>query len=110
MSEYRINVRFSLEDAAQRRTAEFMETLDREQYGSRSAFAAKAICAAVADILDGDRDARLLEAIRQIVREELAALPTLPRETLPPMAPVVELTEEQEQKQKAAALAFLEGF
>ena len=35
MSEYRINVRFSLEDAAQRRTAEFLETLDREQYGSR---------------------------------------------------------------------------
>ena len=28
MSEYRINVRFSLEDAAQRRTAEFLETLD----------------------------------------------------------------------------------
>ena len=41
MSEYRINVRFSLEDAAQRRTAEFLETLDREQYGSRSAFAAR---------------------------------------------------------------------
>ena len=106
MSEYRINVRFSLEDAAQRRTAEFLETLDREQYGSRSAFAAKAICAAVADILDGDRDARLLDAIRQIVREELAALPAMPPETSPP----VEITEEQEQKQKAAALAFLEGF
>ena len=106
MSEYRINVRFSLEDASQRRTAEFLETLDREQYGSRSAFAAKAICAAVADILDGDRDARLLEAIRQIIREELSTLPVLPPETSPP----VEITEEQEQKQKAAALAFLEGF
>ena len=100
MSEYRINVRFSLEDAAQRRTAEFLETLDREQYGSRSAFAA------VAELLDGDRDARLLDAIRQIVREELAALPAMPPETSPP----VEITEEQEQKQKAAALAFLEGF
>ena len=106
MSEYRINVRFSLEDASQRRTAEFLETLDREQYGSRSAFAAKAICAAVEELLDGDRDARLLEAIRQIIREELAALPAMPPETSPP----IEITEEQEKKQKAAALAFLEGF
>ena len=110
MSEYRINVRFSLEDAAQRRTAEFLETLDRKQYGSRSAFAVKAICAAVADILDGDHNARLLEEIRQIVREELAALPAMPPETSPHIAPVMELTAEQEQKQKAAALAFLEGF
>ena len=37
MKEYRLNVRFRLEDDAQRRAAEFLEHLDRKQYGSRNA-------------------------------------------------------------------------
>ena len=47
MKEYRINVRFRLADDAQRSAAEFLAHLDREQYGSRNAFAVNEICASV---------------------------------------------------------------
>ena len=110
MSEYRINVRFRLEDESQRRAAEFLESLDREQYGSRSAFAAKAICAYVEELLNGNPNARLLEDIRQLLLEVVPTQPLAPIEPLKPRSLSTELSEEQKQKQAASALAFLEGF
>ncbi len=110
MSEYRINVRFNLEDEAQRRAAEFLETLDRKEYGSRNAFAVKAICAYVDELKNGNPNARLLEDIRQLLLE--AAPPVTSALTAPqqPKPLNTELTEEQKQKQAASALAFLKGF
>jgi len=110
MSEYRINVRFSLEDEAQRRAAEFLENLDRKQYGSRNAFTIKAICAYVDELLNGNPNARLLEDIRQLLLEVSPALPAVPVEPPKPKTLNAELSEEQRQKQAASALAFLKGF
>ena len=110
MSEYRLNVRFSLEDDAQRRAAEFLENLDRKQYGSRNAFAVKAICSYVDELLSGNPNARLLEDIRQLLLEVSPALPAAPVEPPKPNTLIAELTEEQKQQQAASALAFLKGF
>ena len=110
MSEYRINVRFSLEDEAQRRAAEFLDTLDREKYGSRNAFAVKAICAYVDELQNGNPNARLLEDIRQLILELATAFPPSPVELPQPKTVVVELSEEQKEKQASAALEFLKGF
>ena len=110
MSEYRINVRFSLEDVAQRRAAEFLEHLDRKQYGSRNGFAVKAICAYVDELMNGNPNARLLEDIRKLFLEVVPTIPSAPVELPKPKTLTAELTEEQKQKQDAAALEFLKGF
>ena len=110
MSEYRINVRFSTEDEAQRRAAEFLDTLDREKYGSRNAFAVKAICAYVNELQNGNPNARLLEDIRQLFLELAPAFPPSPVERSQPKTLTAELTEAQKQKQAYAALEFLKGF
>ena len=86
MKEYRLNVRFRLEDA-QRRAAEFLEHLDRSEFRSRNAFAVSAICAFVEQILDGNPNAALLGDIRQIFREEVSTLQlSAPEETAEPAA------------------------
>ena len=110
MSEYRINVRFSLEDEAQRRAAEFLDTLDREKYGSRNSFAVKAICTYVEELQNGNPNARLLEDIRKLFLELAPALPPSPVEPSQPRTLAVELSEEQKKKQASAALEFLKGF
>ncbi len=110
MNEYRINVRFSLDDDAQRRAAEFLENLDREQYGSRNAFAVKAICAYVDELLNGNPNARLLEDIRKLFLEVVPTIPSAPVELSKPKTLTAELSEGQKQKQEAAALEFLKGF
>ena len=110
MSEYRINVRFSLEDEAQRRAAEFLENLDRKQYGSRNAFSVKAICAYVDELLNGNPNARLLEDIRQLFLEVVPTIPSASVELPKPKTLTAELSEGQKQKQEAAALEFLKGF
>lgn len=110
MSEYRINVRFSMEEEAQRRAAEFLDTLDREKYGSRNAFAVKAICAYVDELQNGNPNARLLEDIRQLFLELAPAFPPSPLEPSLPKKLTTELTETQKQKQASAALEFLKGF
>ena len=110
MSEYRINVRFSLEDEMQRRAAGFLEKLDREKYGSRNAFAVKAICAYVDELQSGNPNARLLEDIRQLFLEVVPMIPSAPAEPPRPKTLTAELSDEQKQKQAEAALAFLKGF
>lgn len=110
MSEYRLNVRLSLEDETQRRAAEFLKNLDREKYGSRNAFAVKAICAFVDEKQNGNPNARLLEDIRQLFLELAPAIPASPTVPSKPKTLTTELSEEQKRKQAASALTFLKGF
>ena len=110
MKEYRLNVRFRLEDDAQRRAAEFLEHLDRKQYGSRNAFAVSAICAFVEQILDGKPNAALLGDIRQIFREEVSTLQLSAPELTEPKTLDVELTQAQKETNARNVLAALEAF
>ena len=97
MNEYRLNVRFRLEDDAQRRAAEFLEHLDRSEFGSRNAFAVKAICAFVEQIENGNPNAALLGDIRQIFREEVSTLQLSAPEPTAPKTLDVELTQAQKE-------------
>ena len=110
MKEYRLNVRFRLEDNDQRRAAEFLEHLDRKQYGSRNAFAVSAICAFVEQILDGNPNAALLGDIRQIFREEVSTLQLSAPEPTEPKTLDVELTQAQKETNARNVLAALEAF
>ena len=111
MKEYRINVRFRLEDDAQRSAAEFLQQLDRTQFKSRNAFAVNAICASVEQIQNGNPNAVLLGDIRQIFREEVSSLQVAaPPKDLAPRTLDVELTEMQKKANARNVLAALEGF
>ena len=111
MKEYRLNVRFRLEDDAQRRTAEFLEHLDRSEFRSRNAFAVNAICACVEQIENGNPNAALLGDIRRIFREEISSLQVAaPPKDLAPRTLDVELTEMQKKANARNVLAALEAF
>ena len=75
-----------------------------------SAFAVQAICAHVEELQCGNPNARLLEDIRRILREELPALSSTPAESPKEETQKPELTQEQEARQAETALAFLKGF
>ena len=92
MKEYRLNVRFRLEDDAQRRAAEFLEHLDRSEFRSRNAFA----------VTLGD--------IRQIFREEVSTLQLSAPEPTEPKTLDVELTQAQKETNARNVLAALEAF
>ena len=110
MKEYRLNVRFRLDDDDQRRAAEFLEHLDRSEFRSRNAFAVTAICTFVEQVLDGNPNAALLGDIRQIFREEVSTLQlTAPEETAPKTLDV-ELTQAQKKANARNVLAALEAF
>ena len=55
-------------------------------------------------------NARLLEDIRKLFLEVVPTIPSAPVELPKPKTLTAELTEEQKQKQDAAALEFLKGF
>lgn len=110
MSEYRINVRFNPKEESQRRAAEFLENLDRKKYGSRNAFAVKAICTYVDELENSNPNARLLEDIRRLLLEVVPTVSISPTEPPKPKTLTSDLTDEQKQKQAASALAFLKGF
>ena len=110
MKEYRLNVRFRLDDDDQRRAAEFLEHLDRSEFRSRNAFAVSAICAFVEQILDGNPNDALLGDIRQIFREEVSILQLSAPEPTEPKTLDVELTQAQKETNARNVLAALEAF
>ena len=110
MKEYRLNVRFRLDDDDQRRAAEFLEHLDRSEFRSRNAFAVTAICTFVEQVLDGNPNAALLGDIRQIFREEVSTLQLSAPEPTEPKTLDVELTQAQKETNARNVLAALEAF
>ena len=110
MKEYRLNVRFRLDDDDQRRAAEFLEHLDRSEFRSRNAFAVTAICTFVEQVLDGNPNAALLGDIRQIFREEVSTLQLSAPEPTEPKTLDVELTQAQKKANARNVLAALEAF
>ena len=110
MKEYRLNVRFRLDDDDQRRAAEFLEHLDRSEFRSRNAFAVTAICTFVEQVLDGNPNAALLGDIRQIFREEVSTLQLSAPEPTAPKTLDVELTQAQKETNARNVLAALEAF
>ena len=103
MSDYRINVRFHDNVPAEKKAAEYLQTLKK----SRNKFIVDAVIAYMNK--ESADNETLLESIRQIFREEvqtvavLSALPTA-------VAVTAELTEEQKTENVKNVLADLEMF
>jgi len=102
MSDYRINVRFHADVPAEKKAAEYLQTLNK----SRNKFIVDAVIAYMNK--ESANNETLLESIRQIFREEVQAVVV----SAPPTAVAVtaELTEEQKAENAKNVLADLEMF
>ena len=103
MSDYRINVRFHDNVPAEKKSAEYLQTLNK----SRNKFIVDAVIAYMNK--ESADNETLLESIRQIFREEVQTVAVL---SAPPTAVAVtaELTEEQKTENVKNVLADLEMF
>ena len=109
MSEYRINVRFNLSDTEHTAIIDYLNSLDKEKYKSRNQFIIDAIKSAIAYAEKQTADDELLEKFKVILKEELCGISVVA--SVPSSAGVdMELTEEQNLKNDAEALAFLDMF
>ena len=109
MSEYRINVRFNLNDAEHTAIIDYLNSLDKEKYKSRNQFIIDAIKSAIAYAEKQTADDELLQKFREILKKELSGISVA--SAIPSSAGIdMELTEEQKLKNDAEALAFLDMF
>lgn len=103
MSDYRINVRFHTNVPAEKKAAEYLQSINK----SRNKFIIEAVIAYMnKDAYDNEA---LLESIRQIFREEVqtATIASAPSSAVTATA---ELTEEQKVQNAKNVLADLEMF
>lgn len=107
-NEYRLNVRFDLNDEKQRRIAETLQKLDRKKYQSINAF----VVTAVGDYLDrleGNGDLTL-DRIRAMFREELQSVSFVSAPPQEKNALDTSLTEEQQEENDDKVLDALAMF
>lgn len=71
MKEYRINIRFNMENETDRMIVAYLNGLRETQNVSRNSFIIQAI---YEKIVEGDRNAALIEQIRAVLQEELASV------------------------------------
>ena len=109
MSEYRINVRFNLSDTEHTAIIDYLNSFDKEKYKSRNQFIIDAIKSAIAYEEKQTADDELLEKFRVILKEELCGI-SVTASTPSSESFNMELTDEEKQKNDAAALAFLDMF
>ena len=103
MMDYRINVRFHMDDPAERRAAEYLRALE----SSRNQFVVDAVIARMNQALGSNEE--LLESIRQIFREEVQSVSVVTTaNTIVPFEK--EMTEEQKAENARNVLADLEMF
>lgn len=107
-NEYRLNVRFDLNDERQQRIAETLRKLDRKKYQSINAF----VVTAVGDYLDRlDNNGNLtLDRIRAMFREELQSVSFVSAPPSEKNALDTSLTEEQQEENDDKVLDALAMF
>ena len=103
MSDYRINVRFHTDVPAEKKAAEYLQTLHK----SRNKFIVDAVIAHM-NKENADNET-LLESIRQIFREEVQTVAVVAASPAA-VAVTTELTEEQKAENAKNILADLEMF
>ena len=70
-NEYRLNVRFNLDDAREKRIADRIRALDKSRYGAINTFMIRAAEQAIETIERPNQTAFTLEDIRRVVQEAL---------------------------------------
>ena len=108
MNNRRLNVRFNLDNPDEERANDYLESLAENNKQSRNRFIVEAVIEKIKSI-DNPRSFTL-EDIRAVFREELRDVSFV--SSVQPSVQTVdtELTEEQQEKNDAEALSFLENF
>lgn len=109
MSNYRINVRFNLEDDSERKAAEYLQELYCKEKKSRNRFIVEAVTAYMERIAEKDTES-LLQSIREIFREEIQDISVSAPTERKTAAAGTELTEEEQAENAASVLSDLEMF
>ena len=105
MTDYRFNVRFDMRNEAEWQAAEFLRGMKR---GSRNRFVIEAIAARMNGGLDKDV---LADTLRQVIRDELQSVSrTVSQPVEVSSTGLTEMTSEEQEANRAAALAALDEF
>ena len=102
-NHYRLNVRFDLNDEAERRAAEYLAELNNKKGKSRNRFIVEAVISFI-ERQNSDRDFTL-DDVRQVFREELSGVSFVATATAD-----TELTEEQQAENDENVLSDLSAF
>ena len=107
---HRISVRFDLSDPNERKVYEALHEIDRQEHGSMSAFAIKAIGEYLDRLSNHGRFDFTLDDVRALFREEIQELDLAPREAAPAFTPPAKMTEEQRRENDRNVLETLDMF
>ena len=109
-SEYRLNIRFDLNDPGQKRIADELRGLDRKERGSINSLAVKAIGEHLDRLLFPREHDFTLDDIRALFREELREMDFAPREQAPAFIPPAEMTKDEKKANDRSVLETLDMF
>ena len=107
-NHYRLNVRFDLDDEAQRRAAEYLSELNNEKGKSRNRFIVEAVISFM-ERQTSDRDFTL-DDVRKVFREELSEVSFVAPAPMEFATADTELTEEQQAENDENVLSDLSAF
>ena len=107
-NHYRLNVRFDLNDEAERRAAEYLTELNNERGKSRNRFIVEAVISFM-ERQNSDRDFTL-DDVRQVFREELSEVSFVAPTPVEYTTADTELTEEQRAENDENVLSDLTAF
>ena len=110
MKEYRINVRFNLENEPDRRMIDYLNTVKDKRGVSRNQFIISAIGAYIEETIQADRDDTLVERLRNMFRDELNSVSFMPAPVNISVAQVESITEDERAANEQAVLEFLDEF
>lgn len=105
MKPYRLNVRFDLDNEQERQAVEYLEQLDRREKKSRNRFVVESV---LHHMNPADTDEKMLQEIRQMLREEVSHL-SVTAAAASPAAPQA-LTAQQQEDNLQSVLDDLEMF
>ena len=108
MNNRRLNVRFNLDNPDEKSANDYLENLAQNNNQSRNRFIVDAVIEKI-KYLDNPR-IFTLEDIRAVLREELQDVSFVSSAQHSVQTVDTELTEEQQEKNDAEALSFLENF
>ena len=108
MNSRRLNVRFNLDNPDEKSANDYLEALSQDNKQSRNKFIVDAVIEKIKSI-DNPRSFTL-EDIRAVLREELQYISFVSSAQHSVQTVDTELTEEQQEKNDAEALSFLENF
>ena len=107
-NHYRLNVRFDLDDEAERRAAEYLAELNNEKGKSRNRFIVEAVISFM-ERQNSERDFTL-DDVRQMLREELSEVSFFAPTSAEYSTADTELTEEQKAENDENVLSDLTAF